>query len=68
MGKSMLCNDDGGRMSKNCRIEFVDGELVCLCPHRNYDNCDLVKAEKQRDEQIAKEQGITLEEYYGDEK
>ena len=36
-------------MSKNCRIEFVDGELVCLCQHHNYDNCDLVKAEKRLD-------------------
>lgn len=28
-------------MSKNCRIEFVEGELVCLCNHRDYRNCDL---------------------------
>ena len=28
-------------MSKNCRIEFVEGELTCLCNHRDYRNCDL---------------------------
>ena len=28
-------------MSKNCRIEFVEGELTCLCNHRDIRNCDL---------------------------
>ena len=49
----------------NCRIEFVEGELTCLTAHRNYNNCDLVKAEKRRDQEAADKLGITLEEYYG---
>lgn len=34
-------------MSKNCRIEFVEGELVCLCNHRDYRNCDLYKEDRE---------------------
>ena len=34
-------------MSKNCRIEFVDGKLVCLCNHRDYRNCDLYKEDNE---------------------
>ena len=34
-------------MSKNCRIEFVEGELTCLCNHRDYRNCDLYEEFKK---------------------
>jgi hypothetical protein len=34
-------------MSKNCRIEFVEGELVCLCNHRDYRNCDLYEEDNE---------------------
>lgn len=34
-------------MSKNCRIEFVDGELVCLCNHRDYRKCDLYEEDDE---------------------
>lgn len=34
-------------MSKNCRIEFVEGELVCLCNHRDYRNCDLYEEDDE---------------------
>ena len=34
-------------MSKNCRIEFVEGELTCLCNHRDYRNCDLYKEDNE---------------------
>lgn len=34
-------------MSKDCRIEFVEGELVCLCNHRDYRNCDLYKEDDE---------------------
>lgn len=37
----------GGRMSKNCRIEFVEGELTCLCNHRDYRNCDLYEDDEE---------------------
>ena len=34
-------------MSKNCRIEFVEGELTCLCNHRDYRNCDLYEEDDE---------------------
>lgn len=34
-------------MSKNCRIEFVEGELTRLCNHRDYRNCDLYEEFKK---------------------
>lgn len=34
-------------MSKNCRIEFVEGELTCLCNHRDYRNCDLYEEDNE---------------------
>lgn len=34
-------------MSKNCRIEFVEGELTCLCNHRDYRNCDLYEEDAE---------------------
>ena len=34
-------------MSKNCRIEFVEGELMCLCNHRDYRNCDLYEEDNE---------------------
>ena len=34
-------------MSENCRIEFVDGELTCLCSHRDYRNCDLYEKDDE---------------------
>ena len=37
----------GKIMSKNCRIEFVEGELTCLCNHRDYRNCDLYEEDDE---------------------
>lgn len=34
-------------MSKNCRIEFIEGELTCLCNHRDYRNCDLYEEDDE---------------------
>lgn len=34
-------------MSEECRIEFVDGELVCLCSHRDIRNCDLYEDDEE---------------------
>ena len=36
-------------MSKNCRIEFVEGELTCLCNHRDIRNCDLYEDDEEND-------------------
>lgn len=45
-------------MSKNCRIEFVDGKLVCLCNHRDYRNCDLYEEDDETyDDWEVKEEG-----------
>ena len=34
-------------MSKNCQIEFIEGELTCLCNHRDYRNCDLYEEDEE---------------------
>lgn len=43
---SGMC-EEGDDMSKNCRIEFVEGELTCLCNHRDYRNCDLYEEDEE---------------------
>ena len=43
-------------MSKNCRIEFVEGELTCLCNHRDYRNCDLYKKDDETYDYWGKEE------------
>ena len=42
-----LLKKKGVRMSKNCRIEFVEGGLMCLCNHRDYRNCDLYEEDDE---------------------
>ena len=46
-------------MSKSCRIEFVDGELTCLCNHRDYRNCDLYKEDDETYDDWGEEEGMS---------
>lgn len=43
--------DDMGR--------FVDGELTCLCNHRDYRNCDLYKKDEEIYDGWGEEDGST---------